>query len=126
MCQPIEHINIPTGYNTNVYLVYLQNTGTKLMLDFKNRIKQLRIQKSLTQDQAAQRLWVTKSTISAYEMGTKYPSLDMLIKLAAMYNVTTDYLLGVDKKRQIDITGLTPKQVEIINILIDELKKDRS
>lgn len=67
------------------------------MLDFKNRIKQLRIQKSLTQDQAAQRLWVTKSTISAYEMGTKYPSLDMLIKLAAMYNVTTDYLLGVDK-----------------------------
>ncbi len=126
MCQPIEYINIPTGYNTNVYLVYLQNTGTKLMLDFKNRIKQLRIQKSLTQDQAAQRLWVTKSTISAYEMGTKYPSLDMLIKLAAMYNVTTDYLLGVDKKRQIDITGLTPKQVEIINILIDELKKDRS
>ena len=119
MCQPIEYINIPTGYNTNVYLVYLQNTGTKLMLDFKNRIKQLRIQKSLTQDQAAQRLWVTKSTISAYEMGTKYPSLDMLIKLAAMYNVTTDYLLGVDKKRQIDITGLTPKQVEIINILID-------
>ena len=126
MCQPIEYINIPTGYNTNVYLVYLQNTGTKLMLDFKNRIKQLRIQKALTQDQAAQRLWVTKSTISAYEMGTKYPSLDMLIKLAAMYNVTTDYLLGVDKKRQIDITGLTPKQVEIINILIDELKKDRS
>ena len=126
MCQPIEYINIPTGYNTNVYLVYLQNTGTKLMLDFKNRIKQLRIQKSLTQDQAAQRLWVTKSTISAYEMGTKYPSLDMLIKLAAMYNVTTDYLLGVDKKRQIDITGMTPKQVEIINILIDELKKDRS
>ena len=126
MCQPIEYINIPTGYNTNVYLVYLQNTGTKLMLDFKNRIKQLRIQKSLTQDQAAQRLWVTKSTISAYEMGTKYPSLDMLIKLAAMYNVTTDYLLGVEKKRQIDITGLTPKQVEIINILIDELKKDRS
>ena len=126
MCQPIEYINIPTGYNTNVYLVYLQNTGTKLMLDFKNRIKQLRIQKSLTQDQVAQRLWVTKSTISAYEMGTKYPSLDMLIKLAAMYNVTTDYLLGVDKKRQIDITGLTPKQVEIINILIDELKKDRS
>ena len=90
------------------------------MLYFKDRIKQLRIQKSLTQEQIAKRLWVTKSTISAYEMGTKYPSLDMLIKLAAMFNVTTDYLLGVDKRRQIDVTGLTPKQIEIVDNIVFE------
>lgn len=92
------------------------------MLDFKDRIKELRIQKSLTQEQVAKRLWVTKSIISAYELGTKYPSLDMLIKLASMYNVTTDYLLGIEKKRQIDATKLTPKQIDIINNLINELK----
>ena len=68
----------------------------------------------------AKRLWVTKSTISAYEMGAKYPSLDMLIKLAAMFNVTTDYLLGVDKRRQIDATGLTPKQIEIVDNIVFE------
>lgn len=93
------------------------------MLYFKDRIKQLRLQKSLTQEQIAKRLWVTKSTISAYEMGTKYPSLDMLIKLAAMFNVTTDYLLGVDKKRHIDATNLTPKQIEIIDNIVYEFSQ---
>lgn len=96
------------------------------MLDFKNRIRHLRIQKSLTQEQAAKRLWVTKSIISAYEHGTKYPSLDMLIRLAAMYNVTTDYLLGVDSKQTLDISNLTESQISIINNIIAEFIKKQN
>ncbi len=92
------------------------------MLEFKNRLKELRKQKGLTQEQLAKRLWVTKSTISAYEAGNKFPSLDMLIKLSYTFNISTDYLLGVDKRQYLDISDLTISQTEILNKLISEFK----
>ena len=90
------------------------------MLEFGNRLKELRKQKGLTQEQLAKRLWVTKSIISAYESGVKFPSLDMLIKLARTFNISTDYLLGVDKKRYLDISTLTDAQIEILNKIVIE------
>lgn len=92
------------------------------MLDFGNRIKALRKQKNLTQEQLAKRLWVTKSIISAYESGTKYPSLDMLVKLAQTFNVSTDYLLGVNKNSYLDISGLSESQIGLLNNLAEEFK----
>ena len=77
------------------------------MLEFKTRLKELRKQKSLTQEQLAKRLWVTKSIVSAYELGTRFPSLDVLIKLAYTFNVSTDYLLGINKKRSLDVSDLS-------------------
>jgi len=92
------------------------------MLEFGKKIKELRQQKLLTQEQLAKRLWVTKSIISAYESGTKFPSLDMLIKLAATFNVSTDYLLGIDKKRTLDVSNLSQPQIEILCRLISEFR----
>lgn len=93
------------------------------MLLFGNRLKQLRKQKSLTQEQLAERLRVTKSIISAYESSSKFPSLDMLIKLAYTFSVSTDYLLGVNKKQYLDISGLSQSQIEIIQKIADEFSK---
>ena len=93
------------------------------MLEFGKRIKELRKQKGLTQEKLAQRLWVSKSIISAYEAGLKYPSLDILINLAYTFNVSTDYLLGVNKKQFIDVTGLNITQVEVLNKIIGEFRK---
>ena len=90
------------------------------MIEFGERIKKLRKQKTLTQEQLAKRLWVTKSIISAYESGNKYPSLDMLIKLSQTFNVSTDYLLGVNKKQSIDISNLSENQINIIRKIIEE------
>ena len=90
------------------------------MIEFGERIKKLRKQKTLTQEQLAKRLWVTKSIISAYESGSKYPSLDMLIKLSQIFNVSTDYLLGINKKQYIDISNLNENQIEIIKKIIEE------
>lgn len=90
------------------------------MIEFGERIKKLRKQKTLTQEQLAKRLWVTKSIISAYESGNKYPSLDMLIKLSQTFNVSTDYLLGVNKKQSIDISNLSENQINIIKKIIEE------
>lgn len=90
------------------------------MIEFGEKIKKLRKQKTLTQEQLAKRLWVTKSIISAYESGNKYPSLDMLVKLSQTFNVSTDYLLGVNKKQYIDISDLSETQIQIIKKIIEE------
>lgn len=90
------------------------------MLEFKTRLKELRKQKSLTQEQLAKRLWVTKSIVSAYELGTRFPSLDVLIKLAYTFNVSTDYLLGINKKRSLDVSELSEKQISVVNDIIAE------
>ena len=93
------------------------------MIEIGERIKELRKQIGLTQEQLAKRLWVTKSIISAYENGTRFPSLEILRQLAYTFNVSTDYLLGVNKKQFLDITNLKSSQIKIINSLIAEFQK---
>lgn len=93
------------------------------MLEFGTRLKELRKQLSLTQEQLAERLQVTKSIISAYESQTRFPSLDMLIKLSKTFNVTTDYLLGVNQKQYLDISDLNERQIKILKDTAEEFKK---
>lgn len=90
------------------------------MLNLGNRLKTLRRQKMLTQEQISIRLGITKAMISAYELGTRYPSLEMLIKIAKSYNVSTDYLLGMKKANYIDVSDLTDEQIAIISSLIKQ------
>ncbi len=94
------------------------------MLEFSKKIKELRKLRNLTQDQLAKRLQVTKSTISAYESNTRFPSLDMLVKISKTFNITTDYLLGVNKKQYLDISDLNKRQTEIIKQTVEEFKKN--
>lgn len=68
------------------------------MVEFGNTLKTLRLQNNFTQAQLAQRLGVTKSVISAYETGLRMPSYDVLISISQIFKVTTDYLLGLEKK----------------------------
>lgn len=93
------------------------------MIEIGEKIKTLRKQMGLTQEQLAKRLWVTKAIISAYENAARFPSLEVLIQLAYIFNVSTDYLLGVDKKQALDVSNLTPNQIKIINSLIKEFHK---
>lgn len=93
------------------------------MQDFPERIKALRRNKGLTQTQLAQRMWVQKSIISAYETGMRQPSLDMLMKYANEFHVTTDYLLGRNSNRQLDVSGLTDEQVSLLQAMLAELHK---
>ena len=88
------------------------------------KIKMLRKNKNMTQTVLAQRLGVTKSVISAYENGMCSPSYDILISLADIFGVSTDFLLGYRKNNTIDVSGLTENQIEGITLLIASLKKD--
>lgn len=93
------------------------------MVDFGNRLKTLRLKANMTQEQLAKKLGLTKSVISAYETDLRLPSYDVLIHIAKIYNVTSDYLLGLEQKREIDLSGLTNEEIEALLNLIKAMKE---
>lgn len=86
------------------------------------KLRSLRIENKLTQKQVADRIGLAISAVSSYESGTRYPSYDALIKLSKMFHVSTDYLLGLTSKREIDVTGLDDVEIELLSRLADKLK----
>ncbi len=95
------------------------------MVGLNNRLKMLRKERHMTQVQVAHRVGVTKAMISAYETATRSPSYDILIRLAHVFGVTTDYLLGIDSRRMIDVTKMDEKEIELVVRIIDALKKKK-
>lgn len=95
------------------------------MINLGNILKTLRLKSNMTQAQLAQKLGLTKSVISAYETGLRLPSYDILIHIAEIYNVSTDYLLGVEHKQEIDLSGLSQEEVTVVLNLIKVMKKNR-
>ncbi|MFA7745147.1 helix-turn-helix domain-containing protein [Salinicoccus roseus] len=63
----------------------------------KDRLIKLRERKGWSKTEAAKRLNVATSTYSGYEYGHRKPDNETLIRLARLYDVSTDYLLGIDK-----------------------------
>lgn len=91
------------------------------MVDLGRRLKDLRKEHGLTQQQVADRVWVSKAMISSYELSARTPSYNVLIKLSKLFGVSTDYLLGVESKHTIDVSKLSNKQVKLILELIEEM-----
>ena len=94
------------------------------MVDFGNVLKTLRLRENMTQEQLAQKLGLTKSVISAYETGLRFPSYDVLIHIARIYNVSTDYLLGLEHKQEIDLSGLSQEETDALLNLIKVMKRN--
>lgn len=64
------------------------------MNEFAKRLKEIRIDRGLTQAQLAKRLGISVSTISMYEAGNREPSLDMLLSLSEVLRTTPGYLIN--------------------------------
>ena len=62
---------------------------------FSERLKHLRIETNLTQNQLAQILNTTQRRISYFEIGKVEPDLETLCSIAKYFNVSADYLLGL-------------------------------
>lgn len=92
------------------------------LVDFGARLKELRTQAGITQLQLGKLIGVTKSVVSFYELQERSPSPDVLIKLASIFHVSTDYLLGLDKRETIDVTGLNKSDIAILRALADSLR----
>ncbi len=96
------------------------------MVNFGTKVKELRHKKGLTQQQLSDLLGVAVSAISSYESGNRYPSYEILISLSRIFHVSTDYLLGLEELKTIDITGLNEKEVSIILQMVDLLKSNHT
>ncbi len=92
------------------------------MVDFGRKLKELRIQAGLSQKQLAERVKVTKSVISYYELQERYPSPEILIKLANIFHVSTDFLLGIEKQQTLDISGLDEEDIRLLQHTISVLR----
>lgn len=95
------------------------------MVDFGKRLKELRLKEGLTQQQLADKLRVTKSVVSYYELQERYPSPDVLTKLALIFHVTTDYLLGLERCETVDLTGLEEEDIITIRRLVASLRRKK-
>lgn len=92
------------------------------MVDFGSTLRTLRIQNDMTQEQLSKKLGMTKSVISAYETGLRMPSYEVLIDIAKIFKVTTDFLLGLERKQEIDLSGLTDEEIDALFNLIKAMK----
>ena len=88
---------------------------------FDEVIRALRMNRGLNQVELAKDLFVTKQCVSNWENGNIVPSVEMLIKIARYFSVSTDYLLGLDDRRYIETTGLTEKQITHIQQIIEDI-----
>lgn len=85
-------------------------------------IKQLRLQTGLSQMGFAKIMGVTKQCVSNWENDNVLPSIEMLVKMADFFNVSTDSLLGREYKAELLVDGLTDEQIGHIQLLINDLK----
>lgn len=86
------------------------------------KIKTLREEKHLTQSTLAKKLNVTRSSVNAWEMGISIPSTALLVDLAKLFHVSTDYLLGISETATLDISDLNDTEVIILYNLIQYFK----
>ena len=86
------------------------------------KIYEIRMAFGWTQVQLAQKLGVTKQTVSNWENDNIQPSIDMLIKISKIFNVSTDYLLGLTSENSINVDGLPSEFISHIVQIIDIYK----
>lgn len=94
-------------------------------MNFGCKLKELRTGQKMTQQQLADRIGVAKSVVSYYESGDRYPSYDVLIRIAHVFHTSTDYLLDFEKESVIDVTGLSKEDIAVVRTVAEALRRKR-
>ncbi len=85
------------------------------------RLRQLRMEKGITQTTLAGLLGISKSAISTYENGLRMPSEDTLIDIARYFKVSVDYLLGISSIRNTVRTTFTDEELAAVEAVFTTL-----
>lgn len=88
---------------------------------FGDIIKTLRTSHNFSQVRLAEELNVSKQTVSNWENNNILPSIEMLIKIASFFSVSTDYLLELDDRKYIEVTGLSDIHLAHIQQIIQDI-----
>lgn len=95
------------------------------MVDFSQRLKKVRMDRHLTQAQVARKIGVTASMVSSYETDIRLPSYDVMIRIADLFGVSVDYLLGRDRQRLLDISHLTDEEAAVVCGMVSLLERKK-
>lgn len=90
------------------------------MIVFKIRLKSKRLSLGLTQEELGKNVFLSKGEICAYEKGKRIPPLDVLIRIAAFLEVDFLWLIGLEKRCNIEkgkVVNLSQDDLNIINTL---------
>ncbi|MCQ6560298.1 helix-turn-helix domain-containing protein [Paenibacillus mendelii] len=92
-----------------------------------DRLRELRLRKSISQEEVAKQIGITRSAYSHYEINNRQPVYETLKKLAALFNVSLDYIIGGEQSAKAD-PQVMPEALEIIRILnsMDQDKRKQS
>lgn len=108
---------------TNIIIHINSIKGCRIM----KRIAELRKEKHLNQVGLGIKLNVSQKMISAYESGSHQPSIDTLIRMSKLFNVSVDYIIGnsdiKSSAENFSKDGLTKNEIELLDIF-KELDKD--
>ena len=89
------------------------------------KIQELRGQMQISQAELARRLGVTRSSVNAWEMGLSVPTTQFVAEMAKIFNVSTDYILGVEAEETVSLRGLNREEIEIILKLVDHFNRNK-
>lgn len=95
----------------------------KELFSLAEKIKLLRERTSLTQADLARQMGLTRSSVNAWEMGLSAPSTQYVVELAKAFDVSTDYLLGMEATASIPVSGLSEGNVALVSELVRKLKE---
>lgn len=89
------------------------------------RLKMLRVSRNLSQDAVARTIGITRSAYSHYEINNRQPVYETLIKLAAFFNVSTDYIIeGEARLTTVDVAPDTQEIIQLLNNMNEEQRKE--
>lgn len=91
-----------------------------------DRIKFLREAQEMTQSDLAKTLGITRSSVNAWEMGISVPSTQYIVELSNIFNVSSDFLLGLNSAKYLDTTGIDEDDIQLLYTIIQHLKKKQS
>lgn len=94
----------------------------KELFSLGDKIRMLREKSGLTQAALARGLGISRSGVNAWEMGLSVPQVQYIVTLAKQFNVSTDYLLGIEETSTVSIKGLSDRQVAAVIELINCLR----
>ena len=93
--------------------------------DFGLILRKLRTDAGLSQQELGEKINRDKGIISRYENNYQTPPFETIRDLAAIFNVSMDYLAGTEKQGTISCHGLSEEQTALLARIAEQLKKSR-
>lgn len=93
------------------------------MYDLGYRIKEIRTQRGMAQNELAKRINKSKSAVCGYETEAQIPPLEVLVSIATVLNVSLDYLVGFEMEEPISLANLDNQQKKIVHHILEEFSK---